>query len=61
MMSVLTTSEMENYLQADLIWRVSVEQYHAIINSGALTEDDAVELLQGWIVKKMPRNQNIPS
>lgn len=54
-MSVLITPETENYLPADLIWRMSVEQYHAIIDSGALTEDDAVELLQGWIVKKMPK------
>ncbi len=59
-MSVLTSPETElntgvSYLPADLIWRMSVAQYHTIINSGALTENDPVELLQGWIVKKMPK------
>lgn len=59
-MSVLTSPETElntgvSYLPADLIWRMSVAQYHAIINSGALTENDPVELLQGWIVRKMPK------
>lgn len=43
-----------NYPFADSLWRVSVERYHALIEAGAFTEDDPVELLQGWIVKKMP-------
>jgi Uma2 family endonuclease len=33
-----------------------VAQYHQMIRSGVLTEDDPVELLEGWIVPKMPRN-----
>jgi Uma2 family endonuclease len=40
----------------DLIWRLSVEQYHAMIQAGILTEDDPVELLEGWLVTKMPKN-----
>lgn len=37
-------------------YRLSVKQYHRMIETGVLTEDDPVELLEGWIVTKMPRN-----
>ena len=40
----------------DLIWRLSIEQYHAIIQAGILTEDDSVELLEGLLVFKRPKN-----
>jgi len=40
----------------DLIWRLSIEQYHAIIQAGILTDDDSVELLEGWLVFKTPKN-----
>ena len=40
----------------DLIWRLSVSQYHDMIRTGILTEDDPVELLEGWLVTKMPKN-----
>jgi Uma2 family endonuclease len=40
----------------DLIWRLSVDQYHAMLRGGILTEDDPVELLEGWLVTKMPKN-----
>ncbi|MEM6351475.1 MAG: Uma2 family endonuclease [Cyanobacteria bacterium P01_D01_bin.14] len=39
----------------DLIWRMGVEQYHAMVNAGILTDDDPVELLEGWLVYKMPK------
>ncbi|MEG4589407.1 Uma2 family endonuclease [Microcoleus sp. MOSTC5] len=39
-----------------LIWRLSIEQYHAIIQAGILTDDDSVELLEGWLVFKIPKN-----
>jgi Uma2 family endonuclease len=38
------------------IWRLSVAQYHQMIAAGILTEDDAVELLEGWLVTKMPKS-----
>jgi Uma2 family endonuclease len=38
------------------IYRLSVEQYHRMIEAGVLDEDDPVELLEGWLVKKMPKN-----
>jgi hypothetical protein len=34
----------------------TVEQYHGMIAGGVLTEDDNVELLEGWIVSKPARN-----
>lgn len=40
----------------DPIWRLSVDQYHQMIALGILTDDDPVELLEGWLVTKMPKN-----
>lgn len=40
----------------EVIWRLSVDQYHAMIHTGILTDDDPVELLEGWLVAKMPKN-----
>jgi Uma2 family endonuclease len=36
--------------------RLSVDEYHALIRAGTLTEDDPVELLDGELVTKMPKN-----
>jgi Uma2 family endonuclease len=38
------------------LWRCSVEQYHEMIQAGILDEDDRVELLDGWLVRKMTEN-----
>src|SRR5262245_53247651 len=38
------------------IHQLTVGQYHRMIETGVLTEDDPVELLEGWIVNKMPQN-----
>jgi Uma2 family endonuclease len=38
------------------IYRLSVEQYQAMIDAGILAEDDPVELLEGWLVQKMTKN-----
>jgi Uma2 family endonuclease len=40
----------------DLIWRMGVDQYHAMIAAGILTDDDPVELSEGWLVFKLPKN-----
>jgi Uma2 family endonuclease len=37
------------------IFRLSVKQYHAMIDAGVLTDDDPVELLEGMLVFKMPK------
>ncbi len=36
--------------------KFSVAEYHQMIAAAVLTENDAVELLEGWIVPKMPHN-----
>lgn len=41
---------------SDPIWQLSVDQYHQMIQTGILTDDDPVELLAGWLVTKMPKN-----
>ncbi len=42
-------------IQMDYIFRLSVEQYHEMVHSGILTEDDPVELLDGWLVEQKPK------
>jgi Uma2 family endonuclease len=39
------------------IWRLSIEQYHEMIRTGILTEDDPVELLDGLLVTKMTKSR----
>lgn len=41
----------------EAIWRLSVDQYHEMVRAGILTDDDPVELLDGWLVPKMPKNR----
>jgi Uma2 family endonuclease len=36
--------------------RLSIRQYHQLAEHGVLTEDDDVELLQGWLVEKMTKS-----
>lgn len=36
--------------------RLTVDQYHQMIENGILTEEDPVELLEGYLVTKMPRS-----
>lgn len=36
--------------------RFTVKQYHKMIADGVLTEDDRVELLEGYLVDKMPHD-----
>ncbi len=38
------------------IMRFTVDQYHEMIDKGILTDDDPVELLEGWLVIKMSKN-----
>ncbi len=38
------------------IWRLSVDQYHEMIRTGILTSEDPVELLDGCLVRKMPKS-----
>ncbi len=38
------------------IKRLKVDQYEEMIRTGIITEDDNVELLEGWLVPKMTKN-----
>ncbi|MFN0018295.1 MAG: hypothetical protein ACKVP0_08555 [Pirellulaceae bacterium] len=40
----------------DDFWRVSVEQYDEMVRTGILTDEDPIELLEGWMVRKMTTN-----
>jgi Uma2 family endonuclease len=60
-MSVLTqpislTNGRSAAVPTEPIYRLNVAQYQAMIRSGILTKDDPVELLEGWLVVKMPKN-----
>jgi Uma2 family endonuclease len=37
------------------ILRISVEQYHKMIDSGVFADDEPAELLEGWLMPKMPK------
>lgn len=58
-MSTLSPSPLLADADIPLSWRLkrfTVEEYHRMIDSGALTEDDHLELLDGLVVSKMPKN-----
>lgn len=38
------------------IHRLTVEQYHAMIDAGIIKPEDRLELLEGWLVEKMGKN-----
>jgi hypothetical protein len=38
------------------VHRFSVDQYHRMIDRGVFSPNDRVELLEGWIVDKMPQH-----
>jgi Uma2 family endonuclease len=38
------------------IFRLSVEQYQAMVRAGILAADDPVELLEGYLIQKMAKN-----
>jgi hypothetical protein len=38
------------------LWRMSIGKYHELVAAAVLDEDDPVELLEGWLVQKMPKN-----
>jgi Uma2 family endonuclease len=37
------------------IWRLTVEQYHQMLDADILHDGDPVELLEGWLVQKMTK------
>src|SRR4051794_25827791 len=37
-------------------YQLTVDQYHRMIDAGVFRSEDRVELLEGWLVKKVTRN-----
>lgn len=56
-MSAETTQQDSLRIPDAPIWRLSVTQYHHMVQAGILTDDDPVELLEGWLVTKMPKSR----
>lgn len=59
-MATLASDQLQTNGQAagiprDHIWRLTPDQYHRMIDQGILTDADPVELLEGWLVQKMPK------
>lgn len=42
---------------SEQIFQLSIDQYHQMIQAGILSDDDPIELLDGWLVYKMPKNR----
>jgi Uma2 family endonuclease len=41
----------------DFFWRLSLAQYHDMVRLGILSEDDPVELWEGFLVRKMTKSR----
>ena len=55
-MSTTISPPVPGFLAHATFHRLTVEQYHQMIANGILGEDDPVELLEGYMVTKMPRS-----
>ncbi|MEM6446699.1 MAG: Uma2 family endonuclease [Cyanobacteria bacterium P01_D01_bin.123] len=51
----MVNSQYSSAIAPEPTWQFSLEQYHAMVRSGILTDDDPVEFLEGWLVLKMPK------
>jgi Uma2 family endonuclease len=39
------------------VCKLTLDQYHRMIETGILQEDDSLEFIHGWLVPKMPQNK----
>jgi len=56
-MAVIYPPDQSLVAPEDPIWRLTVEQHHEMVRSGILTDDDPVELLEGWLITKIGKNR----
>lgn len=56
MLTNTSRSAIQPYSVIDMLHRIRVERYHAMIRTGILKSDDQVELIDGVILQKMPNN-----
>jgi Uma2 family endonuclease len=54
-MSTVTSAPLAAALPPELPARITVGQYHAMIEAGVFAEDEGVELLEGWLFHKMAK------
>ncbi|MBX3059549.1 MAG: Uma2 family endonuclease [Anaerolineae bacterium] len=52
-MTVASINPAINEITQPQLWQISVERYHDMIDAGLLTEDDRLELLEGFLVEKI--------
>jgi Uma2 family endonuclease len=50
------TSTQTTDIASETIWRLSVSQYHTMLQAGIIDEDTQIELLEGILVSKMAKN-----
>ncbi|HYG77858.1 MAG TPA: Uma2 family endonuclease [Planctomycetota bacterium] len=55
MSSSATKNRLEPAIPSEPIWRLTVEEYHEMVRTGIIGEDDNVELLEGFLVQKMTK------
>lgn len=54
--NVIVSPEELALLGDGLLWRMSVDTYHALVDAGTFAPDEDVELIHGYVVKKMSKN-----
>jgi Uma2 family endonuclease len=54
-MSTVISTPLPTALPPEPPARITVGQYHAMIDAGVFTQDEAVELLEGWLFRKMAK------
>lgn len=54
--AVAITQRLPDGMPSEPVCRITVDQYHDMIRLGILVEGDPIELLEGWLVRKMPKN-----
>ena len=55
-MSTTTNLTVPGFMSRATFHQLTVEQYHQMIENGILGEDDPIELIEGYMVTKMPRS-----
>lgn len=55
-MSRVAASPPPSFAMYTAFRRFTVDEYHKMIEAGILNDEDKVELLEGYVVEKMPRN-----
>jgi Uma2 family endonuclease len=55
-MATVTDPELDLTLPPYPVKRFTVDEYHQMIRAGVFIDGDPFELLEGWIIPKMPKN-----